>query len=53
LTGFARKVRSTEKISPAKGAKAQRKPFRNAAALCAFARKIFSEKYVSSKALLT
>jgi hypothetical protein len=27
-----------------KGAKAQRKPFRNAAALCAFARKIFSEK---------
>jgi hypothetical protein len=29
-----------------KGAKAQRKPFRNAAALCAFAREFFSEKFL-------
>src|SRR5829696_4403688 len=33
-----------------KGAKAQRKPFRNAIALCAFAREIFSVEVLSAKA---
>jgi hypothetical protein len=32
-----------------KGAKARRKPFRNAAALCAFAGEIFSEKLSQAK----
>jgi hypothetical protein len=34
-----------------KGAKAQRKPLRNAAALCAFAGEIFSEKIIRAKLL--